>query len=56
MSDNKPTVPLAERDELDQPEKPGGPNLTVIYSVIVLAILAATVFAVMIVLPYYNRR
>ena len=42
--------------DLDQPEKPSGPNLTLIYSLIVLAMLAAIVFAAMIVLPYYNRR
>jgi hypothetical protein len=56
MSDNKPAVPPVEHAEFDQPEKPGGPNLTLIYSLIVLAMLAAIAFAVLIVLPYYNHR
>jgi hypothetical protein len=42
--------------DLDEPGKPGGPNLTLIYSLIVLAMLAAIAFAALIVLPYYNRR
>jgi hypothetical protein len=42
--------------DLDEPEKPSRPNLTLIYSLIVLAMLAAIAFAAMIVLPYYNRR
>jgi hypothetical protein len=33
-----------------------GPSLTVIYSLIVLALVAAIGFALLIVLPFYNRR
>jgi len=33
-----------------------GPSLTLIYSLIVLAMLAAIVVAAMIVLPFYHRR
>jgi hypothetical protein len=33
-----------------------GPNLTLIYSLIVLAMLATIAFTALIVLPYYNRR
>jgi hypothetical protein len=53
MSDNHRTIPDTE---VDQPEKNSGPNLTLIYSLIVLAMLAAIAFAALIVLPYYNRR
>ena len=33
-----------------------GPNLTLIYSLIVLALLAAVAVAAFIVLPFYNHR
>ena len=33
-----------------------GPNLTLIYGVIILAMIAALAIAAMIVLPFYNRR
>jgi hypothetical protein len=33
-----------------------GPNLTLIYSLIALALLAAIGFAALIVLPFYRRR
>ncbi len=33
-----------------------GPNLTLIYSLIVLAMIAALAIAAMIVLPFYHRR
>jgi hypothetical protein len=56
MSDNKPAAPQSEPAEIDQPDTPRGPNLTLIYSLIVLAMLAAIAFAALIVLPYYNRR
>lgn len=41
-------------DSLDPPSQ--GPNLTLIYSLIALALVLAMGFAVMIVLPFYNRR
>jgi len=44
----------AKREE--QPEQRRGPSLTLIYSLIVLAMLAAIAVAAFIVLPFYNRR
>ena len=41
-------------DEGEPPSR--GPNLTLIYTLIVLAMLAAVAVAAMIVLPFYNRR
>ena len=41
-------------DREDPPSR--GPNLTLIYSLIVLAMIAAIAIAAMIVLPFYNRR
>jgi hypothetical protein len=54
MSD--PGSPRAneEQDSDEMPSK--GPNLTLIYSLIVLALIAATVIAAVIVLPFYQRR
>jgi hypothetical protein len=43
-----------EKDKEDQPSS--GPNLTLLYSIIVLALLAAMGFAALIVLPFYRRR
>ena len=50
MSENKPvgTQPDETRNS--------GPNLTLIYSLIVLALVAAIVIAAFIVLPFYNHR
>jgi hypothetical protein len=45
-----PPEPEAE----DSPSQ--GPNLTLIYSLIALAMAAAIGFALMIVLPFYHRR
>ena len=39
----------------EQPQT-GGINLTLVYSLIVLALFAAIGFAVLIVMPFYNRR
>jgi len=33
-----------------------GPNLVLLYSLIALALVAATAFALLIVLPFYQRR
>jgi len=47
---------------MSEPNRPGepapgrGPNLTLIYSLIVLAMLAAIAVAAFIVLPFYRRR
>jgi hypothetical protein len=47
---------MAQQLENDEPERGRGPNLALIYSLIVLAMLAAIAFAALIVLPYYDRR
>lgn len=41
-----------------QEDKPqtGGINLALVYSLIALALIAAIGFAILIVLPFYNRR
>jgi hypothetical protein len=44
-------------DELDAEAGPSqGPSLTLLYSLIALALAAAIGFAMMIVLPFYRRR
>ena len=43
-----------QRVDDDQPS--GGTNLTLIYSLIALALIAAIGFALLIVLPFYHRR
>ncbi len=41
----------------DREDRPStGPNLTLIYTLIALALIAAIGFAVLIVLPFYHRR
>jgi hypothetical protein len=53
---------MSKRDESALPPDDGedtpqhGPNLTLIYSLIVLAMIAALAIAAMIVLPFYNHR
>jgi hypothetical protein len=42
-------------DEADEPDSTG-PNLTLIYSLLGLALIAAIVIAAFIVLPFYQRR
>jgi hypothetical protein len=54
MSDARGTAP-PEQGESEEPRS-GGINLTLIYSLIALAMLAAIGFAAMIVIPFYNRR
>jgi hypothetical protein len=46
-----------ERTPKDEPEKerPRGPNLVLIYSLIALALVAAMAIAALIVLPFYRR-
>ena len=44
----------SQGDEETRP--PNGPSLKLVYSLIGLALLAAIGFALMIVLPFYNRR
>ncbi len=50
MSENQPAGPPS-----DEPPNPG-PNLTLIYSLIVLALLGAIAIAAFIVFPFYKHR
>jgi hypothetical protein len=45
-------LPADDREDSSQ----RGPNLTLIYSLIALAMIAALAIAAMIVLPFYNHR
>jgi hypothetical protein len=40
----------------DRENPSGGPNLTLIYSLIALALVVAIGLALMIVMPFYHRR
>ena len=51
MSELDHPQPESENDAPSQ-----GPSLTLLYSLIGLALLAAIGFALLIVLPFYNRR
>jgi hypothetical protein len=42
--------------EPDETEPDKGPSLTLLYSLIALALAAAIGFALMIVMPFYHRR
>jgi hypothetical protein len=53
MSEVKPTVSPSDPNE-EEPTR--GPNLTLIYTLIVLAMIAAVAVAAFIVLPFYHRR
>ncbi len=44
-----------QEDGLDDSE-PRGPNLTLIYSLMVVALMAAIAVAALVVLPFYHRR
>jgi hypothetical protein len=50
---NAPIDP--QQPEAEDPEY-AGPSLTLLYSLIALALAAAIGFALMIVLPFYHRR
>ncbi|HEY1161420.1 MAG TPA: hypothetical protein VGE83_12360 [Terracidiphilus sp.] len=54
MSDPARQPAVSETDPADKPSQ--GPSLTLIYSLIALAIIAAIGFAMMIVLPFHHRR
>ena len=53
MSD--PERPGGQANEPPE-ESPRGPNLKLLYGIILLAMIAATGIALMIVLPFYSRR
>lgn len=54
MDKPEPEERKPDNPESDEPSK--GPNLVLLYSLIALAILVATVIAAIIVLPFYLRR
>lgn len=54
MNSPDPVAPRRAEEEEDQPSK--GPNLTLIYSLLGLALLIAIAAAAFIVLPFYQRR
>lgn len=53
MSDRDKRGALGPESSKDEPQ---GPNLTLIYSLIGLALLVAVGIAALIVLPFYQRR
>jgi hypothetical protein len=54
MSDPGREIPPPKESQTDDPSQ--GPNLVVLYSLIALALVAAIGLALLIVLPFYNRR
>jgi hypothetical protein len=54
MSEPGRQIPPPKKSPTDEPSQ--GPNLVVLYSLIALALVAAIGFALLIVLPFYNRR
>ena len=57
MSEPKQRVGSAgEPDNDPQSDDAQGPNLTLLYSLIALALVAAIGIAIVIVLPFYQRR
>jgi hypothetical protein len=54
MSDSETQIPSPEPESDDEPST--GPNLTLIYSLIALALVAAIGLAMMIVYPFHHRR
>jgi len=51
---DQPSSPHHQDDS--DPVPPSGPNLVLIYSLIAFALVAAIAIAVLIVLPFYQRR
>jgi hypothetical protein len=54
MSDTGQEPAKPEADQKDEPAQ--GPSLTLLYSLIALALFAAIGLALMIVIPFYHRR
>jgi hypothetical protein len=54
MSNSKHQTPGSEDGSEERPSQ--GPSLTLMYSLIALALVAAIGFAILIVLPFYHRR
>jgi hypothetical protein len=53
---SKPTPPAQDPQNGPEEKPPSGPNLVLMYALIALALLTATVIAAFIVLPFYLRR
>jgi hypothetical protein len=53
MSNREPPTAGPEVQSEDEPSK--GPNLVLLYSLLIVALLLATGFAALIVLPFYHR-
>jgi hypothetical protein len=53
--DRQPVIPKPEAAPMEDGPS-AGPNLTLIYSLIALALAAAIGFALLIVFPFYHRR
>jgi hypothetical protein len=53
---NKPALPPSHREEDSSEERPQGPNLTFLYTLIAIALLVAMGLAALIVRPFYLRR
>lgn len=64
MSDSEPEIlkpePVPQQPDqqqsVEEDQRSSGPNLTLFYSLIALALAAAIAVAMMIVLPFYRRR
>jgi hypothetical protein len=58
MSDpeRQPDSPASDPEAEPEDSPQQGPSLTLIYSLIALALIAAIGFALMIVMPFYHRR
>ena len=48
-------IPEEHRPPIENDEPSSGPNLTLLYTLIALALIAAIGCAVLIVLPFYHR-
>jgi hypothetical protein len=53
---NEPEILPPNYDAAQEEAEPKGPSLTLLYSLIALALAAAIGFALLIVLPFYRRR
>lgn len=56
MSSPQDQPPILQNRDDNEPAPSSGPNLVVLYSLIAFALVAAIAIAVLIVLPFYQRR
>jgi len=47
---------IERADRQEPPEREQGPSLTLLYTILAVALLAAIALAALIVLPFYRRR